>query len=302
MLKKIAITLVALVAAVLATLWAIAAPAPLSDATLQGLGEPDLENGERIFVAGGCGSCHGAVGEDGDVAEGPPVLAGGLAIESDFGTFHVPNISPSEAGIGDWTFEDFAAAMLNGVSPEGTHYYPAFPYGSFSLMDVQDVNDLWGYILTLPESDNRAPPHEIPFPFNINRAVGLWKYLYMPEGNRVAVGDDPVLQRGQYLVEAVGHCGECHTPRNALGGFEENRWLAGAENPDGEGQIPNITPGGSVGDWSEEDLVYYFETGFTPDYDVVGGSMVEVQEGLARLTGEDRAAIAAYLKAVPERE
>ena len=114
---------------------------------------------------------------------------------------------------------------------------------------------------------------------------------------------NPKLARGQYLVEGPGHCGECHTPRNALGGFEPDQWLAGAPNPEGQGRIPNITPGSkSIGGWSESDIVNYLETGFTPDFDSVGGSMVEVQKNIARLPASDREAIAAYLKAVPARE
>ena len=115
-----------------------------------------------------------------------------------------------------------------------------------------------------------------------------------------APGASPQAQRGQYLVEGPGHCGECHTPRNALGGFLAGQWLAGGPNPEGEGSIPNITPGSrSMGSWSEGDIVTYLESGFTPDYDSVGGSMVEVQKNMAELPAADREAIAAYLKAIP---
>jgi mono/diheme cytochrome c family protein len=306
MVKKLLIVLVAVAAVVAAALWAIAAPAALPETTFEGVGEPDIENGRLIFAAGGCASCHAAPdaeeaagGEEG--AESAPVLAGGLAIESEFGTFHVPNISPSPQGIGDWSFEAFANAMLRGVSPGGGHYYPAFPYGSYTLMEIGDVNDLWGYLQTLPESDNIPPDHDVGFPFGIRRGVGLWKYLYMPDDYRVPIAtDEPAATRGQYLVEAVGHCGECHTPRTFLGGLNADRWLAGAPNPDGDGRIPDISPGGSIDDWSVGDLAYYFESGFTPEFDVVGGSMAEVQRGLAQLPESDREAIAAYLKALPE--
>lgn len=310
MLKKFLLVLLLVAAAAAATLWTLTAPTTLPATALDGLGEPDIENGRLIFAAGGCASCHVAqgqtssAGEDGDGQAqegGPPVLAGGHAIESDFGTFHAPNISPGPAGIGGWTFEQFANAMLEGVSPRGTHYYPAFPYGSYTLMDSGDVNDLWGYLRTLPASDNEPPPHEIDFPFNIARGVGLWKYLYMPEDYRVPLGpEDPAVARGQYLVEAVAHCGECHTPRTFLGGLRADAWLSGAPDPDGEGRIPDISPGGTIDDWSVSDLTYYFESGFTPDFDSVGGSMAAVQRGLAELPDSDREAIAAYLKALPE--
>jgi mono/diheme cytochrome c family protein len=310
MLRRLSVILILLCVAVAGTLWAVAAPESLPPAAFEGLPEPDVENGEAVFLAGGCASCHAAPAAAGETAADEPdaevneapVLAGGRPIASDFGTFHVPNISPGPEGIGDWTFEMFAEAMVSGVAPDGTHYYPAFPYGSYVRMSITDINDLWGYIRTLPESDNVAPPHEIPFPFNVNRAVGLWKYLYLDRESRIEVDvADPVLMRGQYLVEAVGHCGECHTPRNWLGGFVEDRWLAGAPNPDGDGRIPNITPGGSIEEWSAEDIAYYLESGFTPDFDVVGGSMSAVQQNFAELPASDREAVAAYLKSLPAR-
>lgn len=300
MLTRIVVALVILAAALGTTLWAIAAPDRLPETAFEALGEPDLANGELIFNAGNCASCHGA-SEESEADDAAVVLTGGHAIESDFGTFHVPNISSGPEGIGDWSFENFANAMLRGVAPDGSNYYPAFPYASYSMMDIGDVNDLWGYLRTLPASENEAPPHEVSFPFNVNRAIGIWKYLYMPDGAYVSIDpNDMVLRRGQYLVEAVGHCGECHTPRDMLGGLEADQWLAGAPNPSGQGTIPNITPAGSVADWSADDLAYFFESGFTPDFDSVGGSMVAVQRGLATLPASDREAISAYLKAIPE--
>jgi mono/diheme cytochrome c family protein len=156
---------------------------------------------------------------------------------------------------------------------------------------------------TLPESDNVPAANALAFPFSIRASVGGWKLLFMTSVTMVAVDTaDPVLARGQYLVEGPGHCGECHTPRHALGGFRGNAWLSGAANPDGEGKIPNITPGAkAVGAWSADELVAYFETGFTPDFDSVGGSMVSVQKNLSKLPKSDLQAIAAYLKALPSR-
>ena len=254
--------------------------------------DPDLANGERIFHAGGCASCHG---ED---------LSGGLELHTDFGTFRAPNISPDrEAGIGQWTDLDLANAMLRGVSPDGEHYYPAFPYASYTRMEVGDVMDLRAYLDEFEPSRNRVPDHDLAFPWNVRRAVGFWKLLYLKQRPIIAADSlDEHALRGRYLVEAVGHCGECHTPRNALGGPDLDRWLAGGPNPDGEGRIPNITPHeDGIGDWSVKDIVYYLETGFTPDFDTAGGSMVEVQENFARLPREDLDAVATYLKAVSAR-
>jgi mono/diheme cytochrome c family protein len=263
-------------------------------------GEPDLRNGELVFSLGGCVSCHKAPEAKG---EDELVLAGGLAIRSDFGTFHVPNISPDEdAGIGKWTLAQFGDALTRGVGPNDQHLYPSLPYTSYIRMTREDVRDLFAYIRTLPKSSNVAPPPELGFPFNQRLALGGWKFLYLDDSPRVELANaDAQVKRGQYIVEGPGHCGECHTPRDGLGGLRNDMWLAGAPNPDGEGTIPNITPGGTVAKWSEEDLVNYFQTGFTPEYDSVGGSMAEVQKNLAKLPKEDLEAIAAYLKVIPKR-
>ena len=258
----------------------------------------DLANGERIFYAGGCTSCHASV----DSEPGSLELGGGLEMETPFGVFRVPNISPhAEAGIGQWTMLDFVNAMLLGTSPDGRHYYPAFPYASYSRMSFGDLIDLKFFLDTLPESDNQPAGHSLKFPFNIRAGLGVWKLfnlkpayvVTMPEGDRL-------LNRGRYLVEGPGHCGECHTPRDWTGGMNLDRWLAGGPNPDGEGKVPNITPHkDGLKAWEAGDIEYYLESGFTPDYDSVGGSMVKVQENMARLPAEDRAAIAAYLKSIP---
>jgi mono/diheme cytochrome c family protein len=194
--------------------------------------------------------------------------------------------------------------MLRGVSPEGKHYYPAFPYPSYARMRLEDISDLWSFWQTLPAVAGRAAPHELGFPYSFRRGIGLWKRLYLDDAPVLDLAsDDPLLRRGQYLVEGPGHCGECHTPRNAIGGPDLDRWLAGGPDPEGEGRIPNITPGeGGIGSWSTGDLAYYFETGFTPDFDSVGGAMAEVQRNLAELSEEDREAIAAYLKAIPPQD
>jgi mono/diheme cytochrome c family protein len=291
---------VVIVAAAAVGAWVVTKPAPLADAAWAGLGQPDLANGEKLFWAGGCASCHAAEGASGDALK---TLTGGRALPSPFGTFHIPNISSDEkAGIGGWTLAQFGNAMTRGVSPSGDHLYPSFPYGSYDRLTKKDVNDLFGYLKTLPKSGNVAPPHELGFPFNIRMAVGGWKFLYFTDKPRVelASADDKV-KRGQYLVEGPGHCGECHTPRDGLGGFIRDRWLAGGPNPEGKGTIPDITPGGDIKSWSEADIVNYLQTGFTPDYDSAGGSMVEVQQNIAHLPQADIEAIAAYLKAVPAR-
>ena len=199
---------------------------------------------------------------------------------------------------------DFVNAMQRGVSPTGKHYYPSFPYGAYTRMRVADVMDLKAYIDTLPAVAGRVADHSLGFPWSIRRGIGLWKRRYMSSEVVMDIDvNDPLLKRGQDLVEGAGHCAECHTPRDRWGGLLSDRWLAGAPSPEGDGKIPNITPAGkNLSDWSAKAIAYYLESGFTPDFDTVGGSMVAVQENMAMLTPEDRAAIAAYLKAVPAVE
>ncbi len=263
----------------------------------------DTGNGELVFHAGGCASCH-ATPIDGKRARGEDKLklGGGLELETEFGIFRVPNISPDpDAGIGNWTALQFVNAMQVGLSPDGKHYYPSFPYSAYARMRVEDLMDLQAYLGTLPAVATTVEDHELGFPWSVRRGVGLWKRLYLDASPVIDVPEDSAqLLRGRELVEGVGHCGECHTPRDGLGGLVNGRWLAGAKNPDGPGRIPNITPGAeTAGGWSASELAYYFETGFTPDWDTVGGSMVAVQENLAELSDADRQAIAAYLKFIP---
>ncbi len=263
-------------------------PAQLNDVTA------DLARGEAVFYAGGCASCHSppdATGEE------KLKLAGGRRFETDFGTFIAPNISSDrEAGIGSWSALDLANALLHGTGPEGQHYYPAFPYTSYANMTLEDVASLHAFLGTLSAVAVERNAHEVGFPFSIRRGLGGWKLLYLQPG-WVVEGDLTDQQaRGRYLVEALGHCAECHTPRNAFGGLQRDLWLAGAPNPSGKGRIPGLTA--DQLDWSEADIAEYLRSGFTPDYDSAGGEMAEVIENTSQLTDDDRLAIAAYLKAV----
>jgi len=300
MLKKLLATAAVLAVAGGAGFWVLTMPRTLTASDLP-QHTADLANGERMFNAGGCAGCHAAAGAKG---EERLKLGGGLVLATPFGKFHVPNISPDEAtGIGGWSTADFVGAMKNGVDDEGEHLYPAFPYASYTHMRAEDLIDLDGYLRTLPKVANAVPDHELGFPFNVRRGLGLWKLLYLDAGPVVALPADAsdAVKRGQYLVEGPGHCGECHTSRTPAGGLDRSKWLAGAPNPEGKGVIPNITGGeGGIADWSEDDIVNALSTGFKPDYDSFGGSMVEVQENISKLPPEDIAAIAAYLKAVPK--
>lgn len=290
--------LVLVVVAAAAGFWFASAPRTLPEATLAALPAGDAERGETWFWAGGCASCHAARGAKGDERL---KLGGGQQLVTDFGTFSVPNISPDpKDGIGSWSVGDLANAMLRGVAPGGVHLYPAFPYPSYARMRPEDVADLRAFLATLPPVAGKAPPNDLAFPYGFRRALGLWKLAFLSPAPVASIdASDPKLARGQYLVEGPGHCGECHTPRNLAGATDLSRWLGGAPNPEGRGRIPNISPSGDFGDWSQSDIVYFLESGFTPDFDSVGGLMVAVQENLAMLEGGDREAIAAYLKAIP---
>lgn len=274
--------------------WFLAAPRPLSETDVAGV-TGDAARGALVFAAAGCASCHTAPDAQG---EAKLVLVGGQRFATAFGTFIAPNISPDpEHGIGGWTLAQFASAVQRGVSPEGQHYYPAFPYSAYAKASLQDIADIQAYMATLPPAPIPSQPHEVGFPFNIRASLGGWKLLFAGKA-WVVDGDLSAAEaRGRYIVEALAHCGECHTPRNPLGGLQRASWLAGAPNPSGQGRIPNITPGALT--WSEEEIVEYLTSGFTPEYDSAGGHMALVVENMAKLPESDRQAVAAYLKRVP---
>ncbi|MDQ0454368.1 c-type cytochrome [Rhizobium paknamense] len=302
MASKAALGIVAILVAGVAVAGAAFALAPKRQApdVWANTGPANLENGRHIFFAGGCSSCHAAPGATGDARL---LLSGGVVLKTQFGTFHAPNISPSSQGIGEWTLAEFGDALTRGIGREGENLYPAFPYTSYSRMKPQDVADLFAFIKSLPESSMDSEPHDLSFPFNQRLLLTGWKLLFFSDKPRVDLATaDAEIKRGQYLVEGPGHCGECHTPRTMLGGLKVADWLAGGPAPEGDGRIPDITPGSpQIGKWSKEEIASYLETGFTPDFDSVGGSMVEVQKNMAELPAADRAAIAAYLKAVPAK-
>lgn len=281
-----------------AIFWYLTSPDFLPDDVLTNIENGDATKGELVFYAGGCGSCHA---EKGAKKEKKKLLGGRHPLHTPFGTFYAPNISPhKENGIGDWTGEQFANAMMRGVSPDGSHYYPAFPFTSYARMNMGDIADLWAYMKTLEPVDVVNLDHELPLLFKLRRGLGLWKILFLSEDPIVAIDENNAkLVRGRYLVEGPGHCGECHTPRWLAGGIKKSKWLAGGPTPEGKGNIPNITPHKTgLGPWTESDIAYSLESGFTPSFDSFGSSMVSVQENMAHLPASDRDAIAAYLKVV----
>jgi mono/diheme cytochrome c family protein len=297
MLRRILLIFAAAAAAGLAVFWWLTIPAVVSAQSLPPYA-PDLANGLIVFNAGGCASCH-ATPEQPDRLK----LGGGLALHSPFGTFYVPNISPDVAdGIGRWTEANFVTALVKGTSPSGTHYFPAFPYISYQHAKLEDIRDLFAYLKTLAPVSGKVRDHDVPFPFDIRRNLGVWKLLFQNSGPFTPEATHSAQwNRGGYLVNALGHCAECHSPRNFLGGIIASQRFAGGPNPEGEGWVPNITQKG-LGDWSLKDLTYFLQTGQTPDDDNVSGPMARVIKNTSQLPAEDRAAIAEYLKSLPPVE
>ena len=296
-MKRAAFIVAAIVVAGAGALaWGLAAPKPrYSPGEWDVVPPGDAAAGRIVFFAGGCDSCHKTPDQP-----DPLRLGGGLELKTPFGSFYPPNISSDPAdGIGGWRSVDIANALLSGVSRDGRHLYPAFPYTSYQRMTPKDVADLIAFLRVAPAVQGKAPANVLPFPFSIRRAVGLWKLLFFDDaGLRPDPGQSETWNRGRYLVEGPGHCGECHTPRGLLGEMDESRRLAGAPSPDGRGKAPNLR-GGEFADWSTADVVEALTSGFTPSGDVLGAGMTSVVRNLAELPAADREAIAIYLKSLP---
>lgn len=270
--------------------WALLVTASAAFAATAG----DARRGEYIATAGGCVACHTTSGKE------AARFAGGHALKTPFGTFYGPNITPHpQAGIGRWSEADFVRAMRNGVRPDGAHYFPAFPYPSYTRIVDADLRDLWAYLRSLPPNARQNQEHELRFPFGFRFLLWGWKLLFFTPGPTAAdARTDTPVARGAYLVNALSHCGECHTPRNILGGPKRDRFLAGGKGPDGKG-VPNLTPT-RLKKWGDGELKDFLTTGLTADGDVTAESMGEVVTNtLSRLTAEDLAAIIAYLRSLP---
>jgi len=293
-MRRISLGLVLAGAAAFGVYWWLTAT-PMILAAAVATYTPDLANGLTTFNAGGCSSCHAVPGQPDRLK-----LGGGLAIPSPFGTFYAPNISPDPAdGIGRWSEADFVRAVTQGISPAGVHYFPAFPYASYAHAKVEDIRDLFAYLKTLQPVSGKVRDHAVTFPFDIRRNIGIWKWLFMDGTPFMKDAARPAgWNRGAYLVGSLGHCAECHSPRNSLGGIVANKRFAGGPNPEGEGWVPNITQKG-IGDWSEKDIAYFLQTGEMPEGDAAGGSMARVIKNISQLSPEDRAAMAEYLKSLP---
>lgn len=287
------IRLAAFVVVAAVSLWFLCAPRGVDATTAADVALPgDPAAGRIVFNIAGCESCHASPGQS-----DPLELGGGAAMATPFGTFYPPNISPdSRDGIGAWTPLEFANALLAGVSPDGQHLYPALPYPSYRLMTAKDVRDLFAYLRTLPPVSGKAPPTALAFPFSVRRGVGLWKLLFMQSPPPAPSGHSRAWALGRYLVEGPGHCAECHSPRDILGGIPWGDRLEGGPLPDRKGKAPPLTPA-ALKDWTKDDIAEALSSGFTPSGDTLGSSMAAVVRNTAQLPAAYRAAIAEYLKA-----
>ena len=254
----------------------------------------DAKRGQYLANTGGCVACHTE-----DRKDAVP-FAGGRAFKTPFGTFYGPNITPHpQTGIGRWTEIDFIRALRQGDRPDGANYFPAFPYPSFTRISDGDLRDLWAYLQTLPPRSRPNQEHDLRFPFGWRFFVTIWKWFFFsPDPFVVAAGSTKIVNRGAYLVQALGHCSECHTPRNFLGGPQRDRFLAGGKGPDGK-RVPNLTPT-RLKNWNDGELKEFLLTGATPDGDAANKTMDEViRNTTSRLTAEDLAALMAYLRSLP---
>jgi mono/diheme cytochrome c family protein len=254
----------------------------------------DPKHGEYVTRLGGCLGCHT------EEKKGAVPYAGGRALKTPFGTFFGPNItSHPQAGIGRWTEADFIRAMQHGRRPDGANYYPAFPYPSFTKIADNDLRDIWAYLRTLPPSSRVNRPHDLHFPFAWRFGVTFWNWLFFKPGPLPDIpGASPVVSRGNYLVQALGHCSECHTPRNFLSGPASGRFLAGSKGP-GDKRAPNLTPS-RLEQWSDKELREFLLTGANPDGDTANETMDEViRNSTSLMTSADLEAVIAYLRSLP---
>jgi mono/diheme cytochrome c family protein len=298
MLRKLVILVAILVVVGAAVFWFVTIPVTVPASAL-GAYTANPDNGKTMFYAGGCASCHMSPNQDDKTK-----LGGGRPLKSPFGTFYAPNISSdAKDGIGGWNEANFVTAMWKGTSPDGKHYYPAFPYTSYQRMQLNDVRDLFAYLKTLPAVSGKVRDHDLPIHIRFRRLLGGWKWLYLdgerftPDPNRPSNWN-----RGAYLVNGPGHCAECHSPRNMLGAVIESQRFAGGPDPEGgDGSVPNITQAG-IKDYSEKDIAKILTTGDLPNGDSVGGQMGKLVGNISQIPEADRAAMATYIKTLPPVE
>ena len=260
--------------------------------------QPDLiQRGAYLVRAAGCVTCHT------DSKGGGQSFAGGHGLKTPFGIYYSPNITPDkETGIGTWSDEDFLAAIKRGQRSDGSHYFPVFPYTTYTLMRDEDALAIKAYLFSLSPVSAENKEHDVDMPFNWRWTMLFWKWMYFDERDFVPDdSQDDVWNRGAYLVEALAHCGECHTPRNFAGALVREMWMAGTEDgPEGDA-APNLTTDKDTGlGWTDEQLTFFLKTGTKPGWDEAEGVMADaINDGYRHLTEEDREAITKYINSLP---
>ena len=257
----------------------------------------DYKKGSYVALASGCKNCH-------STSENPD-YSGGEKLETKFGELYAPNITPhAENGIGAWTIQQFSRAVKNGISPEGTPYYPAFPYVHYAMMSEEDIKNLYYYIMSLPPSNLKSKKHNLHFPFNLRFLIWVWRWLYIENDNQQIFSISEKYKRGKYLVEVLGHCGMCHTQKNIFGASISSLNLAGSITKINKKTIttPNITTHKTmgIGNWEKDDIVWFLQTGLLLDGDTVSGKMGEIiNDSISILNAYDIDSMAIYLKSLP---
>ena len=256
--------------------------------------EGDVARGAYLARASGCIACHT------NFEEGGAPLAGGVKLETPFGTLYSPNLTPDpENGIGGWTIDQFARAVRQGVSPAGEPYYPAFTYPFYGNFTDQEVADLWAAFQTVPASSEPSKDLEMPFPFNQRWGLKIWRAAFLSKPHSEPIeGNDDLWNRGRKLVGGAAHCAACHTARNFVGARKsDTEHFKGSSSLPGGGKAPAIDFDSlKAQDWTVDALAYALRTGIKPDGDAFGGSMGEVVlYGTSFLTDQDRKAMATYL-------
>jgi len=263
-----------------------------------------IERGRYLALAGNCASCH--------TTAGGRFMAGGVAFETPFGRIYSTNITPDKAtGIGDWTGQEFLTSMRRGVRPDGKHLYPVFPYTAFTKVSDADIVALYAYLSSIPAVRQQATGNEISFPFNQRALMSFWKAMFFDEGVYEAdISKSPEWNRGAYIVEALAHCGACHSPRNFLGAEKNDKALAGGEYTDNipggalrTWSAPNLTsaPNG-LGLWPHEEVVDYLKNGINTYVETFGPMNEVIMNSTRHLSEDDVNAMAVYLKSLPARE
>ncbi|WP_425409844.1 cytochrome c [Hyphococcus sp.] len=264
-----------------------------------------IEKGRYLAAAGDCVSCH--TSDDGEP------FAGGHEFHTPFGIIYSTNITPDEnAGIGAWTLSDFEKAMRKGVDPKGRHLYPVFPYTDFTKITDEDIAALYAYFQSLPSHSYEPPANKLNFPFGWRTLLGPWKALHLKTGPfEPDESRSEEWNRGAYLVEGLGHCGACHTPRNFMGAEKDDRAFAGATYLDyientGEHRpwaAVNLTPAAAgLAAWSEKDIADYLKTGHSAMAGTFGPMNKVIAKGTSQLTKDDVQAMAVYLKSLPPQD